>query len=746
MKSLLRGWLAWCRRDGAIVALGAVLLAGVMAAPPGMWGSHDYTRFHEPLHVFTARALREGHLPLWNPHVNLGRPHLADLQAMVLYPTTLLDLVLPQAIAFGVAAALHLALAWTGTSALARALGASRWTAMAAGLAFAAGGPLASALQTGTIEALAAAAYLPWALVVGQAVQERRSLGDVARLALLLALQLLCGHPQYAWMTWLALGVLFLARRLERPFGSNVRLLAGDLARLAVAGLAMALAAAVQLVPFATLAAEGNRGRPSLEFAAAFAMAWRDWATVVRPVSAEFLVNWAGNLYLTIPVALAGGVGLVRLRDREVRGLAAVALVGALLAAGDSTPVFELLYHLVPGVSSFRVHARAVVLVALPVIVVAALALDRVDWRERKARVATGLAALVAIAGVLTIEAGLVPGSHTPLLSGAQVGVVLVTATLLLARGDERWRARATLALAGVALADLAHGTWALKSQYRAEPSGTLERSIAKAVATSLQHPSGAPPRVSIPHPWVRENAGMLFGYSTWTGYVSLSLDRVWSHVHEARGLEASTVLNTIPSNSIYQRHPRPFDTMAIEVGFDTPRRKAVTVAPVDPRVYLVGAARRVRDYREATALMRDGHDPHREALLETALPELPGVALASGEASLELFEPERLVVNVTSETPALLVVAEAWYPFWRARVNGEEAPCLPANAWMRAVPVPAGTSRVELRYEERWLLPSALVSLATITTLVMLARRRGAPSRAPSVEGLGSSEDGASA
>ena len=37
-------------------------------------------------------------------------------------------------------------------------------------------------------------------------------------------------------------------------------------------------------------------------------------------------------------------------------------------------------------------------------------------------------------------------------------------------------------------------------------------------------------------------------------------------------------------------------------------------------------------------------------------------------------------------------MLAEPWYPGWTAEVNGHTAAVIPANGWMRAVPVPAGT------------------------------------------------------
>jgi len=64
----------------------------------------------------------------------------------------------------------------------------------------------------------------------------------------------------------------------------------------------------------------------------------------------------------------------------------------------------------------------------------------------------------------------------------------------------------------------------------------------------------------------------------------------------------------------------------------------------------------------------------------------------------------------------------------WRASVDGDPAPVLQANALFRAVPVPAGRPRVELRYRPpEAALGAALSALAAVLGLVAWSRRRAA-------------------
>ncbi len=89
----------------------------------------------------------------------------------------------------------------------------------------------------------------------------------------------------------------------------------------------------------------------------------------------------------------------------------------------------------------------------------------------------------------------------------------------------------------------------------------------------------------------------------------------------------------------------------------------------------------------------------------------------------------ERFVVD--SRGPGVLVIFDAWHPDWRATVNGRPAPVERAFVALRAVPVPAGHSIVELAFEPAgWRLGVAASLLALVAAGgwgLALARREQA-------------------
>ena len=64
-----------------------------------------------------------------------------------------------------------------------------------------------------------------------------------------------------------------------------------------------------------------------------------------------------------------------------------------------------------------------------------------------------------------------------------------------------------------------------------------------------------------------------------------------------------------------------------------------------------------------------------------------------------------------------MLVLADANFPGWVARIDGKEAPILRADYLFRGVLVPAGEHDVAFAYEPRPLALGLLITLATAAT-----------------------------
>ncbi len=150
------------------------------------------------------------------------------------------------------------------------------------------------------------------------------------------------------------------------------------------------------------------------------------------------------------------------------------------------------------------------------------------------------------------------------------------------------------------------------------------------------------------------------------------------------------------------------------------------------PRAWIVHSAKRVARGEALEPLGSGAVDPRRTALLEVKPPDLERPEDASADrARVTAYEADRMRLETATEARGLLVVSEAYYPAWKAYVDGEPVPLYVADHALRAVPVPAGEHTVELRYESWSLRIGVAVSLGFCLALVVLvaarSRRRGA-------------------
>jgi Bacterial membrane protein YfhO len=136
------------------------------------------------------------------------------------------------------------------------------------------------------------------------------------------------------------------------------------------------------------------------------------------------------------------------------------------------------------------------------------------------------------------------------------------------------------------------------------------------------------------------------------------------------------------------------------------------------PRALVVPTARAFADDATALAAMKDAtFDPAKIVVMNgTPDPTKQNDASgALGEASIMQYEPERVIVETNSPGQAWLVLADAWYPGWRAQVDGRPADLMRADMLFRAVPVPAGRHWVEIIYDPASFRTGVVISMAAM-------------------------------
>jgi hypothetical protein len=162
------------------------------------------------------------------------------------------------------------------------------------------------------------------------------------------------------------------------------------------------------------------------------------------------------------------------------------------------------------------------------------------------------------------------------------------------------------------------------------------------------------------------------------------------------------------------------------------------------PRAWVAGTVHGVDDVDGAIAFFNERRDaddmvefsPAEEVVIEGVESSAP-TCDDPAEVTISEYDSDSIEIATTAKCSGFLVLADAWYPGWRAEVNGEAETIYPANVAFRGVPVPAGTSSVRFTYEPSSFRIGLLVAFIGLGTFAAWAgvvrfRRRRPPTPRP--------------
>ena len=163
---------------------------------------------------------------------------------------------------------------------------------------------------------------------------------------------------------------------------------------------------------------------------------------------------------------------------------------------------------------------------------------------------------------------------------------------------------------------------------------------------------------------------------------------------------------------------PRFRHTASLPLGFEIFENLSAM-----PRFFLVHDAVNSNSLAETRRLIADGAvDLHRTAIANLPI-SLPGRShgdRGAEEVQTLEYQPGWLKLKVTTEQPALLVLAESYYPGWMAWVDEAPAEIYRTDIAFRGVIVPAGSHAVRLEFRPAILPISIAVSLGTAGLLAL--------------------------
>ncbi len=721
-----------------------------------------------PYQNWFVQRLLAGEIPLWNDLVRGGMPFWGDPVQAVLYPGKLLLLLmagLHPLHAYSILVALHFLFAHAGFYRLLRTLDTAPLAAFCGSTLIALSPPALE--QNWAFQFLAAFALLGWAGSELVRLLRNPRPGAAVRFALWTALIVTTGDLQTAYLTGLAALLLAAATGQNRP-----RRIAFTVLSLAAAG---GLAAAV-IMPGFELSRNSFRAR---ENTAELATEWSwhparftEWFAPGQfdppdgitlsysrlergPIEGEQKFYFPrGNPGLVILVLLPAALSLLR-RDGRILPLLAIAGTGLLIAAGENTPLYELLRRLLPGWNQFRYPERLLVPVTIVLGIAAAFTVDRMagesDDRRRPGwfRIPASLPLVIACAGAFVPGisggwsglTGVEPtGSYAQWIAGcfrlALVPLALATAFLWVRRRDlQPWLIGAAVTIEAISVSSPGIRSLPLQVFSRRPPlaialmAGENGRQVPEPrIVLNLNNAIAGSEAGYAQFSWdaLRQNLPLLYGSNIAEGYNSSApadrelANRLIPASKLTRIFDVSRMI--IPAGMT----PGPGWTCDTEI-----KEMSAAICRSGNNLGAVRIPAKWQTVEDGEKLRIALQDPDWDPAgseyigrfsgpLPDKLPQDSGTN-ASAEIKTLAWTPELRRFHIDRDSSGPLILRDNYFPGWKVFVDGQPGTVTVANGFELAAWTPAGDHMVEFRYEPWTVIAGICVSVLTVFALATI-------------------------
>ena len=723
--------------------------------------------------------------PLWNPYLFGGMPYVAAMHGDIFYPTFLLRMIMPTDVAMTWSFIVHVFLAGLFTYLFLRAWGLRYLPSVLGGVAYLMCGPIAAYVSPGHDGKLYVSALLPLTLfLLIRGIRDDKNWSWGA-LAIVIGLAVLSPHPQLLQYTLLVSGAfaLYLAfAELDTPDGRRVRLdRPVAVRRLLYALGAVVLGVvigAVQFLPVREYVPFSPRaGGRDYAYATSFSLPIEEMIDFYLPEFSGILGRYWGrngihlhSEYLGVASLFLLGLGLTS-RRRGFRWFWIGTLIVSLLwALGGNTPFYHVVYALVPGTKFFRAPSTMLFLIGFSVSVIAALGAEELVIRGVSRRyvagwlIGAGVVALLASIGGFTNLARVISASwgaevdekidanSAAVIIGAWRSFLVIALAALLAWMMDRRRLDARAA-AWAFIGLLAIDLFSVEKQYWLfSPRASVLYHTDPALEYTKQQPE--PGRV-LTYPFRGIDQMLLYdgpmshGIRLVTGYHGNEIGR---YQHLCGGSPDTRCDERILFSPSFWRHENvrylytDADTSAIRqisAALELPPLQLL-VGPVtdaagaivylyrlpgdNPPAWLAPVFVKAPADQALAAVLNPQFDPTRVAVLDTNS-QIPAKQLQTLPPALSIparvthYAPGDIQVELASSPPAgtALIVSENYFPGWTALADGRSARVDRVQYNLIGVELPAGTKRIDLRFDDRAYERGKVVTLVAMAIALSL-------------------------
>jgi hypothetical protein len=737
---------------GAVLTLLAVLTYWTIFSSSRLPGGEmsDTVSQGYPFFSYTESRLSSGELPLWNPYILCGIPFYESFSSPVFYPLRGLPILL-----IGSEAAIrflfpvHMVLAGFFAWMFLKSTGVSRWGALTGASAYASGAWANTLFYAGHGSKIICWAWFPlllWAVVRWSHSKDAKY---IAAGALAIGMQGLASHPQmilYSAGSALILSLLVSGKPGVKSLSLN---LAGLTAILLLGGAL----AAVQLYPGYRFSSYSSRGEDlPPETASSYSLAPEESLTMLFPGMFGMRHGFADSVVGGVPVYFGrlglrlsseftgvaffvlGLMGFIYGRNKRMRlALVALAIAGTVVSWGGYTPVFSLLYRILPLFRKLRAPHMAAFVTTSSIALASGMGFDvlfaeglNTGNLKKILRFIAGVSGLFliltmaseSVSGILqkawwirngvldTTGFGAIAARRASLLSTDFLRVSAVTglvAILLFIRTKNRgsvWLFSALLLTV---------------SAIELVPFNRSFQVYLTATSIESMYPDA---------PQLRAMAGEGRVFPGGNELIPLCIKSVYGY-HAAKPAATDRLITIVRSFSPWVLRQTAMTAYASSEGaanweqFRPVLAEGLTDYPENPmpRAFIPESVIEgsVDDGFEA---VENGANPQETTIVLNA----PGARSGTtGTAEIQIDLPELVQVKTVASQNGFLILADSWYPEWKVTVDGEQAILYRANGWMRGVEIPSGEHTVVFSYSSRNVVTGGIVSLAAALLVLLL-------------------------
>ncbi|MBD3421768.1 MAG: YfhO family protein [Chitinivibrionales bacterium] len=432
---------------------------------------------------------------------------------------------------------------------------------------------------------------------------------------------------------------------------------------------------------------------------------------------------WETNAFVGIVVLFLALRAIVDFkRNALVAFFAILSILLLLLSLGEYTPLYSIVFHLLPGFNKFRIPGRMTLWLSFCLIMLAVYgmnALKKASENEERAflRVLIALSGMISFLGLLFISGvfdnatemfqnkAILQNSKNAAVSSVLATIISAGYLIYLLRSKRTvWKFSLLCLLLFIELAafgrDFGISRMNPERFYGRMDYSPLKEELKSGffrVQSRIYH---GPRKGEMLFP---RNLGNVEQIPLTEGYNQLMLQRY--------------------NDFLYGVNEDVFEKLLAIRYKKIPGKSQFGVIQHLPRVYVTPYYKVCKTKEEAFNYL---NSPQFVPGTHLALNEEPAIKpdLEYGDrAEIELIKetPNKIEFNVHAHGNTLLTISEIFYPAWKAYVDGQRTDVLAGNYLFRTIPISKGEHKVIFKFQSTAALSGILISLAACLALLVL-------------------------